>query len=304
MLRTIHLHSGAAHIRVGATLLFDSDPLEEAKETELKSSAMLDVVRYCNGMSKGEKLDGDQISKLSGDKAKGFVLKDMTGSDMNMNNDSISHPEERKDEGSFGTNKRVLLIDCEDSFVHTLGSYFRIANADVKTLRVGFKMNELEKLIDEYDPSLICLSPGPGSPKEFGLNEVINKVRELKIPIFGVCLGLQALIEHFGGNLGQLNNPMHGKKSQVTINDTESKLFEGVQSPFEAGRYHSLYADLESFPEDLKITATSVDDGIVMAIEHKSEAICAVQFHPESIMTFDNNVGHQLISNVLKSFAL
>lgn len=304
MLRTIHLHSGAAHIRVGATLLFDSDPLEEAKETELKASAMLDVVRYCNGMSKGEKLDGDQISKLSGDKAKGFVLKDMTGSDMNMNNDSISHPEERKDEGSFGTNKRVLLIDCEDSFVHTLGSYFRIANADVKTLRVGFKMNELEKLIDEYDPSLICLSPGPGSPKEFGLNEVINKVRELKIPIFGVCLGLQALIEHFGGNLGQLNNPMHGKKSQVTINDTESKLFEGVQSPFEAGRYHSLYADLESFPEDLKITATSVDDGIVMAIEHKSEAICAVQFHPESIMTFDNNVGHQLISNVLKSFAL
>lgn len=304
MLRTIHLHSGSAHIRVGATLLFDSDPNEEAKETELKASAMLDVVRYCNGLSKGEELDNDRISKLSGDKAKGFVLKDMTGSDMNTKTDFVRHSEERSNVESLGTNKRVLLIDCEDSFVHTLGSYFRIANADVKTLRVGFEMSELEKLIAEYKPSLVCLSPGPGSPKEFGLNEVITKVRELKIPIFGVCLGLQALIEHFGGNLGQLNNPMHGKKSEVEIIDDTSKLFAGIPSPFDAGRYHSLYADVSSFPKELIITATSVEDDIVMGMEHKSEAICAVQFHPESIMTFENNVGHQLISNVLKSFAL
>lgn len=304
MLRTIHLHDGVAHIRVGATLLFDSDPIEETKETILKASAMLDVVRFCNSKN----IDQDNVvDVLSGDIAKGFVLKDKTGSGMN-NSDGHQGQDlksELQSEIDMLEEKRVLLIDCEDSFVHTLGSYFRIANADVKTIRIGLTIAELEQIIHEFNPSLICLSPGPGSPKEFGLNEIITKIRELKIPIFGVCLGLQALVEHFGGTLSQLETPMHGKKSKIEIIDKESIVFKNIKSPFEAGRYHSLYANKDTFPYDeLKITAQTNDDQLVMGIEHVSEAIAAVQFHPESIMTFDKNVGFLVILEILKSIAL
>ena len=285
MLRTIHLDKGAAHIRVGATLHFDSDPDEETKETELKASAMLDVVRYCNSF--GDNDDSDNPIVLTGDIAKGFVLKDKTGSDMNISNDVAN--------GSAGTmdqdkeilyrksqvTKNILLIDCEDSFVHTLGSYFRMANCNVKTLRIGFEIDELEKLVKEFKPSLICLSPGPGSPKEFGLNIVISKIREMNIPIFGVCLGLQAIVEYFGGTLSQLDTPMHGKKSDINIIENNSKMFKGIKSPFSAGRYHSLYANKDSIDSNaLKIVAQTTNDDIVMAVEHVSEPIAAVQFHP------------------------
>ena len=180
-----------------------------------------------------------------------------------------------------------------------------MANSNVKTLRIGFDIDQLEKVIDGFQPALICLSPGPGSPKEFGLDAIIKKIRELKIPIFGVCLGLQALVEHFGGTLSQLDNPMHGKKSEIEITDYDSKLFSCIQSPFNAGRYHSLYANADTFPKDkLKVTAQTVDDQLIMVIEHLSEPIAAVQFHPESIMTFDNNVGNHIILNVLERLAL
>lgn len=304
MLRSVHLHSGAAHIRVGATLLTDSDPQEETKETVLKASAMLDVVRHCHNKMNLEEIE---METLSEDLAKGFVLKDKTGSDLNKKDSNIGLENQNTSELNrrSGDKKQVLLIDCEDSFVNTLASYFRMVNCEVKTIRIGFTMEEFTKLITDFKPDLVCLSPGPGSPTDFGLDEIIAKLRELSIPIFGVCLGLQAIVEHFGGTLGQLDTPMHGKKSKMEIVDTQSKIFKNIESPFEAGRYHSLYANRETFPnDDLKIVAQTVDDHIIMGLEHRNENICAVQFHPESIMTFDKNVGISILIEVLESFAL
>jgi len=159
---------------------------------------------------------------------------------------------------------------------------------------VGFPIAELNRI----DPDLVVLSPGPGRPEDFPLNEVIEAALQQQRPLFGVCLGLQAVTEYFGGVLGQLPVPVHGKPSQVRV--LGGSLLEGFPEEFRAGRYHSLFASRESLPEALRVTAES-EDGVVMAIEHASLPISAVQFHPESILTLDGGLGLRLIGNVLAS---
>ena len=141
------------------------------------------------------------------------------------------------------------------------------------------------------------LSPGPGTPSDFAISNTIEAALALDIPIFGVCLGLQAVVEFFGGELGQLETPMHGKASPIRV--VGGCLFTGLPTEFRAGRYHSLYARKDTVPASLEVTATSADDDVVMAIEHKSLPINAVQFHPESIMSFDDEIGLRLVRNAI-----
>jgi anthranilate synthase len=192
--------------------------------------------------------------------------------------------------------KKVLLIDYEDSFVHTLANYIRQTGATVTTLRHGFP----ESVFDEQKPDLVVLSPGPGKPSDFNLESAIAACKKRQIPIFGVCLGLQGIVEAHGGKLGVLDYPQHGKTSLVNVVDN-SVAFQDLPETFEVGRYHSLYALQDSLPNELKITAISAD-GIVMGIEHKTLPIAAVQFHPESIMTLVGETGFTIITNVVREF--
>ena len=191
-----------------------------------------------------------------------------------------------------GAGRRVLLIDHKDSFVHTLANYLRQTGAEVVTWRSGFE----QKALDELNPDLVVLSPGPGSPSDFDVSGTLSTLIEKDLPVFGVCLGLQGMVEHFGGTLDLLQLPMHGKPS--TISSMEGKLWEGIPERFQAARYHSLYARRDTLPRELRITAES-DDGVVMAIEHESLPMAAVQFHPESILT-RGELGVRLLANVME----
>ena len=251
-LRTIRISGGVAEVRVGATLLYDSDPDAEEAETRLKAAAFLDALRRPRSR----------------------------------------RPEAREPQSRPGTGRRVLLVDNEDSFVHTLADYFRQTGAEVHTLRVGFAADTL----DELDPDLVVISPGPGRPSDFGLSGLLDEVLARELPVFGVCLGLQAIAEHFGGKLGTLPEPVHGKASRIRV--LGGRLFRGFPEEFQAGRYHSLFAERESLPAELQVTAES-DDGVVMALEHTSLPLAAVQFHPESILTLQDELGHRLIRSVV-----
>jgi anthranilate synthase len=255
-LRTIRVKDGVAQIRVGATLLYDSDPDEEEKETHLKASAFLDALRQRRGTT-------GEVKQAPPDPGQG---------------------------------KRILLIDHQDSFVHTLANYLRQTGAEVVTLRAGFPHEEL----DEIRPDLVVLSPGPGTPKDFDVSGTLTGAIQRGLPVFGVCLGLQGIVEHFGGELGVLEYPMHGKPSRICVRG--GRLFGGLPREFTAARYHSLFAIREKFPHALRVTAES-DDGVIMAIEHTSLPLAAVQFHPESILTLGEDVGLRLIRNVVALLA-
>ncbi|MEN8907279.1 MAG: anthranilate synthase component I [Clostridiales bacterium] len=192
-----------------------------------------------------------------------------------------------------GGNKKILFVDHEDSFVHTLANYFKQTGAEVIVLRPPYAREKLKN--EKFD--LVMLSPGPGEPKEFDLKSTIKLCIEKNTPIFGVCLGLQGIIEYFGGELGQLNYPQHGKPSKINITKN-CFMWDGIPKKLVVGRYHSLYAKI--IPNDIDIIAKS-DDGIAMAIKHKKLPITAVQFHPESILTMENNLGHRIIENVIAS---
>lgn len=192
-----------------------------------------------------------------------------------------------------GRGKRILLVDHQDSFVHTLANYLRQTGADVQTIRSDHVLNRLET--QQFD--LVVLSPGPGRPTDFKLSETIQAVVARNIPLFGVCLGLQGIVEYFGGSLDVLSYPMHGKESEIIVNHG-SGLLAGLGQSFTAGRYHSLHARRSNFPEDLQITAET-GDGIVMAISHKSLPIHAVQFHPETILSLHHEAGFRIIANLV-----
>ena len=199
----------------------------------------------------------------------------------------------RAPSAQLGAAKRVLLVDHEDSFVHTLANYLRQTGAQVETLRP----EPAREMLRDGAPDLVVLSPGPGRPEDFGTAETIELVLAKGVPLFGVCLGLQAVAEYFGGQLGQLDEPVHGKPSDVTVRN--SVLFQGLPERFRVGRYHSLYAARVSLPDDLLKVTAETDDGVVMALEHRERPIAAVQFHPESILSLDDNIGMRLIHNMM-----
>ena len=206
----IGTHFLGLQVRAGATLLYDSNPPAEELETELKASAMIDAI----------------VQKGPEDNVAAAV-------------EQVKEPE------LVGRGKKLILIDHEDSLVHTLGNYLRQTGATVKTLRSGpSALKALENMaLQGEKPDLVCfgglqnaipildcsdacfsvcfakvvLSPGPGNPSDFGLSKTLDVLTKYKIPGFGVCLGLQGMVEHFGGTLGVLGYPMHGKPSGVTL---------------------------------------------------------------------------------------
>jgi anthranilate synthase component 2 len=183
----------------------------------------------------------------------------------------------------------ILLIDNYDSFVYNLYQLIGTYRPDIVVRRNReITLEEVKAL----NPEAIFLSPGPGRPEDSGI--CLDILRELgdKIPIFGVCLGHQAICQVFGGTVTYAKELMHGKSSMVQP-DPESRLFAGITEPFQAARYHSLAAPEEQLPDCLRVSART-EDGEVMAVEHKTYPIYGVQFHPESILT---PAGHQIIQN-------
>jgi anthranilate synthase len=191
-----------------------------------------------------------------------------------------------------GRGVKLLLVDNDDCFIHTLSNYARQTGAEVVTYRAGVP----HELIVDLAPHLILISPGPGRPSDFGVPDLVKFAVRAGIPVFGVCLGLQGIVEAFGGELGVLDYPMHGKPS--TIIHRNVGVFEGLPEQFKVGRYHSLFARRETFPSCLEVTAES-EDGVIMGVRHRDLPIEAVQFHPESILTLDGDCGLRLIENVI-----
>ena len=187
-------------------------------------------------------------------------------------------------------------MDHQDSFVHTLANYLRQLGAEVVTWRVGFPPGALDAL----DPDLAVLSPGPGSPADFDVSGTLAALMARGIPTFGVCLGLQGMVEHLGGTLGVLDYPVHGKASRIRV--TGGRLLAGLPDAFAAGRYHSLFALRETLPPELVVTAET-GDGVVMAVEHARLPLAAVQFHPESLLSLEGDVGLRLLENVVRVLA-
>src|SRR5262249_39315273 len=187
---------------------------------------------------------------------------------------------------------RVLLVDHQDSFVHTLGDYFGQHGAEVTTLRFGFAPS----LLDTYAPDLVVMSPGPGRPGDFGCAALLDEVYARHLPVLGVGVGLQAMVEQAGGTLSVLPEPAHGKPGLVRV--AGGGLLAGLPAEFTAGRYHSLYAPASEIRGGFAVTA-STPEGVVRASGDGGAGRWAVQFHPESILPASGRSGHQIIGNVL-----
>jgi anthranilate synthase len=264
-LRTAHIEHGVATVRAGATLLFDSDPAAEEKETELKARALLETLAEAAtaASSPAERSTGPAAARSA--------------------------------DPSPGADLRVLLVDHQDSFVHTLAGYFAEQGAQVTTLRAGFPAAAL----DDYRPDLVVLSPGPGRPSNFDCDALLTELDTRGLPAFGVCLGLQAMVEHAGGELALLPEPAHGKPGTVLRLCDDDGLLAGLPADFVAARYHSLHAVTGQVKGGFTVTAVTAD-GAVMAIEDAAAGRWGVQFHPESILTAAGGTGHQVIANVLR----
>jgi anthranilate synthase len=253
LIRTTYLRDGMARYPVGATLLYDSVPAMEERETRMKATGFFRTLG-------------------TGQAAASVTVEEPVGNGM-----------------------RLLLVDNDDCFIHTLANYARQTGADVVTYRAGFP----PELIAKVAPQMILISPGPGRPADFGVPQLVLHAVRLGIPVFGVCLGLQGVVEAFGGALGVLGYPMHGKPSWVKHHG--AGVFEGLPESFQVGRYHSLFAVREAFPACLEATAES-DDGVIMALRHRELPVEAVQFHPESILTSEGDYGLQLMKNVVRLY--
>jgi anthranilate synthase len=251
-IRTIHLKDGIARYGAGATLLYDSIPALEEEETRMKASSFFRALRA----------------------------------------PATAAPEIAPEAVAAGARLKLLLIDNDDCFIHTLANYARQTGAEVVTYRAGIP----PEMIDEIAPDLILISPGPGRPTDFGVPGVVKHAALRRFPVFGVCLGLQGIVEAFGGELGVLDYPMHGKPS--IVRHRNEGVFEGLPEEFKVGRYHSLFARRETFPSCLEVTAET-EDGVIMGVRHRELPIEAVQFHPESILTLEGGCGLQLMRNVI-----
>jgi anthranilate synthase len=280
-LRTAQIRDGFACVRTGATLLFDSEPQAEERETALKARALLEVLAEASaGEARAGKAQALDISRDA-------EAKTAPGG-------APSAP------ARPGDGVRVLLVDHQDSFVHTLAGYFAEHGAQVTTLRAGFD----PALLDEYAPDLVVLSPGPGRPADFGCSALLDELDRRKLPAFGVCLGLQAMVEHSGGRLGLLTSPSHGKPGQVKV--LGGDLLAGLPAEFTAARYHSLHATPVTVGNAFTVTALTGDPAacdpsgqVVMAIEDRENRRWGVQFHPESILTATGDAGRIIVANVL-----
>jgi anthranilate synthase len=250
LIRTTYLRDGIATYPAGATLLYDSDPASEERETRLKATGFFRIL--------GE-------------------------ADQRAEDAAVLQP---------GAGMKLLLVDHDDCFIHTLANYARQTGAEVVTYRSGFPM----ELLEEIAPDLLLISPGPGRPRDFGVPELVLRAVRLGLPVFGVCLGLQGIVEAFGGQLGVLGYPVHGKPSRVR--HYGKGVFQGLPEEFAVGRYHSLYAIPEQMPAELEVTAVS-DDGVIMGVRHRELPIEAVQFHPESILSSKEDTGLQLMRNAM-----
>ncbi len=257
LIRTIHLKHGLAEYPVGATLLYDSIPEAEELETRRKATGFFRV-----------------LGELAAEKV----------------------PSRTPRREQCGKGVKMLLVDNEDCFIHTLANYARQTGADVVTYRSGFP----PELIEKIQPDLILISPGPGRPVDFGVPDLVRRGARLGVPMFGVCLGLQGIVEAFGGELGVLDYPVHGKPSRITHRNTG--IFEGLPQSFKVGRYHSLFAVRDKLPAVLEVTAES-DDGVIMGVRHRDLPIEAVQFHPESLLTLEDDIGLRLIENAVRQLA-
>lgn len=199
---------------------------------------------------------------------------------------------------------KILVLDNYDSFVYTLNGYLQQLGAETSVLRNDVvKVSELPTLLADFDA--VLLSPGPGTPGDAGLSiPIVSYAIENDLPVFGVCLGHQAIAEAMGATVRQADELMHGKTSLVDHND--SLVFEGIGHPFTATRYHSLAIVRETMPADLEITAETIKSdtsagGVIMGVRHTSKPIYGVQFHPESVLT---EGGYRMLGNWLESIGL
>lgn len=185
----------------------------------------------------------------------------------------------------------ILLIDNYDSFVHNLARYVRELGAEAVVRRNdALTPGEVEALA----PSHVIISPGPCTPTEAGVSTEIVRRFGPTIPILGVCLGHQCIGAAYGGEIVRAGRPMHGKGSRVAHGG--SGVFTGLPSPFWAARYHSLVIAPRTLPAALRVTATALDDGEIMAVEHREHPVVGVQFHPESALT---EHGYRIIDRFL-----
>ncbi len=187
--------------------------------------------------------------------------------------------------------QRLLLIDNYDSFTYNLVQAFLVLGADVRVYR-----NDAITVSDAYalQPTHLCISPGPGTPYDAGVSMDMIRAFSGHVPVLGVCLGHQSIVEVFGGKVVRAPRLMHGKTS--TVRHDGATLFAGIPSPCEVGRYHSLIAQPESLPAELEVSARTEQDEI-MGVRHRELVVEGVQFHPESILT---PAGPQMLGNFLQ----
>ena len=192
-----------------------------------------------------------------------------------------------------GRGARVLVIDNYDSFVYNLVQYLGELGAEPLVYRHdALRVEQMEQIA----PDGVLISPGPGRPEDAGESiAAIRRFGERGVPVLGVCLGHQCIGQIYGGDVVRAPKVMHGKTSVISHNDTG--VFEGLDNPFTATRYHSLIVERSSVPDVLEITAES-EDGLVMGLRHRKFPIEGVQFHPESILT---ESGHDLLANFLRT---
>jgi anthranilate synthase/aminodeoxychorismate synthase-like glutamine amidotransferase len=190
---------------------------------------------------------------------------------------------------------KVLIIDCYDSFTYNLFQQVGALGHDPVVVTNDTPFEKVQQIACDR----IILSPGPGTPEDSGVCLDVLSTMCRKIPTLGVCLGHQAITIAFGGTVVRARHLMHGKVSPIRHDG--AGIFRAVRNPFSATRYHSLIADQDSLPDDLKVTATSLDDGYVMAIRHRRFPISGVQFHPESILTQE---GEAIMKNFLSGVGM
>jgi anthranilate synthase/aminodeoxychorismate synthase-like glutamine amidotransferase len=184
----------------------------------------------------------------------------------------------------------ILMIDNYDSFTYNLVQYMGELGAELEVHRNDkISITEIEKL----SPEKIVISPGPCTPSKAGISKEVIEHFAGKIPLLGVCLGHQSVVEAFGGEIIKAKKLMHGKTSMISHDD--KTIFKGLPNPFAATRYHSLVVNRANLPDCFEITAES-DDGEIMGVRHKELAVEGVQFHPESILTVH---GKDLLKNFI-----